>query len=285
IDVSTLRKHYPDAEFNIRGAPDEYSFRYAMELLANGDKSGRPVFVFLFTTNNHPPYEAPSGYVPRPLNIDVYGARAPDDRELGQRILTTYQYSADALGGFLDELKASPQGEHTVVAAVGDHNTRQFFHYTGYDELPLAYGVPLYFYLPPTARARVTFNPQRFAGMRDIFPTLYRHSLSASCYFLSGNDLLGPEPAGGSAGVALYDYVLAPEGALADLEEPQFLRWVDDRRVQLRPFDGEIPAMLKLRAQREKARVALLDWHTRMSALKSLPAWPPCAAEHGAAGR
>ena len=79
--------------------------------------------------------------------------------------------------------------------------------------------------------------------------------------------------------------MLAPEGAVANLKEPQFLRWVDDRHVQLRPFDGEIPAMLKLRAQREKARVALLDWHTRMSALKSVPTWPPCAAEHVAAGR
>jgi len=285
IDVSTLRKRYPDADFNIRGAPDEYSFRYAMELIANGDRAGRPVFVFLFTTNNHPPYEAPSSYVPRPLNIDAYGGRAPEDRELGQRILTTYQYSADALGGFLDDLKASPLGEHTVVAAVGDHNTRQFFHYTGYDELPLAYGVPLYFYLPPAARARATFDPQRFASTRDIFPTLYRHSLSASCYFSSGDDLLAPEPADGSAGLARYEYVLAPEGAVANLKEPQFLRWVDDRHVQLRPFDGEIPAMLKLRAQREKARVALLDWHTRMSALKSLPTWPPCAAEHVAAGR
>jgi phosphoglycerol transferase MdoB-like AlkP superfamily enzyme len=71
IDVSTLRQRYPDAEINIRGAPDEYSFRYAMELIANGDREGRPAFVFLFTTNNHPPYEAPSSYVPRPLNIDV----------------------------------------------------------------------------------------------------------------------------------------------------------------------------------------------------------------------
>ena len=97
--------------------------------------------------------------------------------------------------------------------------------------------------------------------------------------------MLAPEPADGSAGLARYEYVLAPEGAVANLKEPQFLRWVDDRHVQLRPFDGEIPAILKLRAQREKARVALLDWHTRMSALKSLPTWPPCAAEHVAAGR
>jgi phosphoglycerol transferase MdoB-like AlkP superfamily enzyme len=285
IDVSTLREHYPDAEFNIRGAPDEYSFRYAMELIAEGDRTGRPVFVFLLTTNNHPPYEAPGTYVPRPLNLDAYGARAPKDRELGRRILTTYQYAADALGGFLDDLKASPLAERSLVVAVGDHNTRQFFQYTGYDELPLAYGVPLYFYLPPAARAHVTYNPQRFAGMRDIFPTLYRHSLSGSCYFASGDDLLGPEPAGGSAGIALYEHVLAPEGAIANLKKQKFLRWADDRHVRLQPFDSDVPATLKLRARREKARLALLDWHTRMSALKSLPAWPPCAPERVMASR
>jgi phosphoglycerol transferase MdoB-like AlkP superfamily enzyme len=278
-DVSQLRARYPDVKFGVRGAPDEYTFRYAAELLEEGERRGQPVFVFLFTTNNHPPHEVPEAYKALPLNIEAYGARAPQDRELGLRILKTYQYAADALGGFLDRLKASPLGEHTVVAAAGDHNTRQFITYTGFGELPLAYGVPVYFYLPPNQRADATFNSRRFGSLRDIFPTLYSHSLSGACYLKAGDDVFAPEPAGGSAGLALYDYVLAPEGAVANLKQPQFLRWADSSHLSLLPVTVTVPEELRQRAVQERAKVALLDWSTRMQALESRPAQPPCPSE------
>jgi phosphoglycerol transferase MdoB-like AlkP superfamily enzyme len=275
-DISDLRKRFPDAEFNIRGAPDALTFQYARELLEVGDRDKRPVFVFIMTTYNHPPHLVPKSYKPLPLDLQALAPRIPADRQMAMRIMETYQYASDALGGFLDDLKRSPLADHTVIAASGDHNTRDFFIYTGRTELPLAYGVPLYFYLPPSQRSDVQFDAQRFASHRDLFPTLYRHSLSGACYLAVGNDLLTDQPQtqgmapSPNAGLALYDNVLTPEGAVAGLAggRPQFLRWTDAKRTHLAPFDGPVPEALRQRARRERAYMALLDWQTRVQALK-----------------
>jgi phosphoglycerol transferase MdoB-like AlkP superfamily enzyme len=282
-DQAHLRARYPDAPFSIRGAPDEVTFRYARALLDEAEAAGKPVFVFIFTTNNHPPHETPEGYAPLPLSLASFAARPPANADKALRILGTYQYASDALGGFLDELKASPLGERTVVVASGDHSTRDFFVYAGHNELPLAFGVPTYFYLPPSLRAGVRYDPQRFASHRDVFPTLYHHALSGACYLAVGNDLLGTGPAAPfapapDAGMAIYDHVVAPEGAIAKLgsEDPLYLRWADGSRVRLEPIDGAPPPALKARAARERAYVALLDWQTRVQALENRPAKPPC---------
>jgi phosphoglycerol transferase MdoB-like AlkP superfamily enzyme len=282
-DQAQLRARFPDAPFNIRGAPDEITFRYARELLDQADAAGKPLFMFIFTTNNHPPHVLPEGYVPLPLSLDAYAARPPVDPRLGLRILQTYQYASDALGGFLDGLKASKLADHTVLAASGDHSVRNFFNYTGYNELPLAFGVPAYFYFPPALRAGLHYDPERFGSHRDVFPTLYRHALSGACYLAVGNDLFAEgsaspfAPAPG-AGMAIYDHVVTPDGAVARLssETPQFLRWADASKLKLEPIEGAPPAALKARAERERAIVALLDWQTRVQALEHRPAAPPC---------
>jgi phosphoglycerol transferase MdoB-like AlkP superfamily enzyme len=282
-DQAHLRARYPDAPFNIRGAPDAIAFRYARDLLDEAEAAGRPLFVFIFTTNHHPPHLVPDGYTLLPLSLGPYAARPPADAEKGLRILGTYQYASDALGGFLDELKAGPLGERTLVVASGDHATRDFFTYAGHNELPLAYGVPAYFYLPPSMRAKVHYDPDRFGSHRDVFPTLYRHALSGACYLAVGNDLLGrgapaPFAPAPDAGMAIYDHVVAREGAVAQLtsERPLFLRWADGTRARLEPIDGEPPAALKARAARERAYVGLLDWSTRVQALEHRPGKPPC---------
>ncbi len=282
-DQAHLRARFPDAPFNIRGAPDEVAFRYARELLDQGDAAGKPVFVFIFTTNNHPPHLVPEGYVPLPLSLGAYAARPPVDPKLGRRILETYQYASDALGGFLEDLKASALADHTLVVASGDHSVRSFFNYTGYNELPLAFGVPVYFYLPPARRAGLHYDPQRFASHRDVFPTLYRHALSGACYLAVDNDLFAAgassafEPRPG-AGMAIYDHVVTADGAIAKLssETPLYLRWTDVGKTRLEPIEDRPPEVLKARAARERAYVALLDWQTRLQALEHRPAAPPC---------
>jgi phosphoglycerol transferase MdoB-like AlkP superfamily enzyme len=283
-DQAHLRARYPDAPFNIRGAPDATAFRYARDLLAEADAAGQPLFVFIFTTNHHPPHLVPEGYRLLPLSLAPFAARPPADAGKGLRILATYQYASDALGGFLDELKAGPLGQRTVVVASGDHATRDFFTYAGHNELALAYGVPAYFYLPPALRAGVQFDPDRFGSHRDVFPTLYRRALSGACYLAVGNDLFARESSAPfapapDAGMAIYDHVVAREGAVAQLtsEKPLFLRWADANRERLEPIDGEPPAALKARAARERAYVGLLDWSTRVQALERRPAGPPCA--------
>jgi phosphoglycerol transferase MdoB-like AlkP superfamily enzyme len=282
-DQAHLRARFPDAPFNLRGAPDEVTFRYARALLDDAEDAGRPLFVFIFTTNNHPPHLVPEGYRPLPLSLDSFAARPPPNADKALRILGTYQYASDALGGFLDELKASELADRTVVVASGDHSTRDFFVYAGYNELPLAFGVPTYFYLPPALRAGVRYDPARFASHRDVFPTLYHHALSGACYLAVGNDLFGthgtaPFAPAPDAGMALYDHVVAREGAVARLssETPMYLRWADAGMLRLEPIDGAPPPELKARALRERAYVALLDWQTRMQALHRKPGAPPC---------
>jgi phosphoglycerol transferase MdoB-like AlkP superfamily enzyme len=281
-DQAHLRARYPDAPFNIRGAPDAITFRYARELIEETERQGKPLFVFIFTTNNHPPHLIPEGYEPLPLSLKPFAARPPANPDKAMRILQTYQYASDALGGFLDELKGSALRDHTIVAASGDHSTRDFFVYAGHNELPLAFGVPVYFYLPPPLRKDVRYDPATFGSHRDVFPTLYRHALSGACYLAVGNDLLGggerpafaPEP---GAGMAIYDHIVTAEGAIARLgsEAPLYLRWADDSKVKLEPA-AEPPAALTARAARERAYVALLDWSTRVQALEQRPAAPPC---------
>ena len=284
-DQAHLRARYPDAPFNIRGAPDAIAFEYARELLEQTEAAGKPLFVFIFTTNNHPPHLIPEGYVPLPLSLDAYAQRPPANATKARRILETYQYASDALGGFLDDLKASKLADHTVLVATGDHSTRDFFVYAGHNELPLAFGVPAYFYFPPAMRAGLRHDPQRFASHRDVFPTLYHRALSAGCYLAVGNDLFAREPSAAfapapDAGMAIYDHVLTPEGAIAKLgsETPLFLRWADETKMKLEPIEGAPPAALKARAARERAYVALLDWSTRLQALEQRPAAPPCPA-------
>jgi len=282
-DQAHLRARYPEAPFNIRGAADQTTFRYARALLDEADAAGKPLFVFIFTTNNHPPHLVPEGYTPLPLSLAAYDARPPVDPQLARRILETYQYAADALGGFLDELKSSALADHTLLFASGDHSVRNFFTYTGYNELPLAFGVPAYFYFPAALRPGLRYDPARFGSHRDVFPTLYRHALSGACYLAVGNDLFADAGAGAfapqpGAGMAIYYHVVAPDGAIARLgsETPLYLRWVDESKLRLEPIDGEPPPALKARAGRERAYVALLDWQTRVQALEHRPAAPPC---------
>lgn len=282
-DQAHLRARYPQAPFNLRGAPDAVTFEYARALLDEAEAAGKPLFVFIFTTNHHPPHLIPEGYVPGPLSLDAYAARPPANADKAKRILETYQYASDALGGFLDGLKESALAERTVLVASGDHSTRDFFVYAGHNELPLAFGVPTYFYLPPAMRAGLRHDPARFASHRDVFPTLYHHALSGACYLAVGNDLFGegrtsafaPAP---DAGMAIYDHVITPLGAIAKLgsEQPLYLRWADATKMHLEPIDGEPPAALKARAAQERAYVALLDWQTRVQALEHRPAGPPC---------
>ena len=283
-DQAHLRARYPDAPFNIRGAPDAIAFRYALDLMRETEAAGRPLFVFIFTTNHHPPHLVPEGYTLLPLSLEPFAARLPANLQKAQRILETYQYASDALGGFLDEIKGSELADHTVVAASGDHSTRDFFVYAGHNELPLAFGVPAYFYLPPARRQGLQYDPQRFGSHRDVFPTLYRHALSGACHLPVGNDLFAPPDAARppfapepDAGMALYDHVVTPDGAIAKLgsEQPLYLRWADGSKQKLEPVD-EAPPALKARAARERAYVALLDWSTRVQALEHRPAAPPC---------
>lgn len=275
IDDTLLKLRYPDAEEITWGIPDEYMFRYALERLEKAEQQGQPLFLFLLSTSNHTPYDRPESYRPGPLNLDVFKGLNLSEPDNLREVLESYQYATDALGGFLDRIKTSELADQTLVAVTGDHSTRHFVEYSSDYELPMEYGVPLYLYLPKMGAGKTQYDPARFGGHRDLFPTLYRHSLSEACYFASGHDLLSDEGTG--TALAGFQYAITAQGAVTNLTKPSYLVWKKPYTLlDETPPSQPIPELLQV-AQRERGYVALLDWNIRKQVLAKKSLEPPCA--------
>jgi phosphoglycerol transferase MdoB-like AlkP superfamily enzyme len=103
------------------GVFDQYAYDYVIKLLKEAKK---PQFIFLLTTNNHPPFKTPEKYKhnslvpPQDLKEKMIG-----DKELIQKRLLDYQYAVDMAGMFMDKVKNSKLKNNTVVAITADNNT------------------------------------------------------------------------------------------------------------------------------------------------------------------
>jgi phosphoglycerol transferase MdoB-like AlkP superfamily enzyme len=194
-DENELIALYPEAARDRAawGVPDEYAYRLAQKLLAERGPGDKPVFIGILTTTNHPPYQVPSTYSPAPVELtEAAAARMLDDAGQNRLMLRTFQYSADALGRFLDWLKASRAGANTLVAATGDHQMRRM-QVGAASEQALDTGVPFYLYVPKLVldSAAWRFEAERPGSHKDILPTLYALSLSGAEYLaLGGRNLL-----------------------------------------------------------------------------------------------
>lgn len=172
------------------GLPDEYAFRFAERLLAESDK---PLFIFILTVTNHPPYELSAEYRPQGLNPDdaiLANLDARDDVKM--KMLETFQYANACLGDFVASVKNGALGQRTIIAATGDHAMRSVKS-NAPEESFLDVAVPFYLYLPAPVREHTSryFDPMRPGSHKDILPTLYAHSLSgASYYSVGGRDML-----------------------------------------------------------------------------------------------
>ncbi len=183
---SAIRRAIADTRAHDWGVFDEYTYRYVLQLLQTRT---RPRFIFVLTTNNHPPFTVPDDYAGPPLTLPEELRRsATGDLDLLARRLRDYQYALDAAGGFLDRLKAEGLARRTVVAITGDNNTIEgVMHYA--DPLAEAKRVPFYLHLP--APWQVADYDSRVAGShKDIFPTLYNRLLPDRPYLALGTDLL-----------------------------------------------------------------------------------------------
>ncbi len=200
------------AHSNTWGAPDEYAFKFAEMVL---HKSSTPTVVVVQTQTNHPPYQIPNSYTPKPIEVSDYvkDKMSGDDRK-ARKILETYQYASNALGNFITRMKNSPLGQQTLIAASGDHRLREYPMVFPQD-LGTAHSVPFYLYVPESILKHTPFIYQkhRVGSHRDIFPTLYAFSLSDAQYTsLGGRNLLAikdiDSPYAYNGGV-----ILTPEGA------------------------------------------------------------------------
>ncbi|MGL5294056.1 MAG: LTA synthase family protein, partial [Aeromonas sp.] len=186
-DQNELMKIYPEAAKQLTdwGIPDEYGYKLAEQLLS---EATQPTFISILTITNHPPYVVPSSYKPAPIAIS---AELKKHQEVGkidqENILRTFQYAADAFGGFVEHIKASNVGQKTIIAATGDHQMRRVKAYYPMEQA-LDRAVPFYLYVPETIARHVPllFDPLRIGSHKDIFPTLFALSLSDARYTALG---------------------------------------------------------------------------------------------------
>lgn len=266
FDARAIRERFPEAGATDWGVYDAYLFRLAQALLQEADARGERLFLVLLTTTNHPPFTLDTPHPQLPVNPAALGPRAQLDQAELRRTLLTYQYQADAFGGFLNALRHLPAGERTIVAAAGDHNLRSHYRYDLPAEFPDVDRV-FAFLRVPDAYSPASGAPDALAycSHADLVPTLVSLALPGARYFAGGRNLWQP-PAGDDAAVAQLERVYTPAGVLFPLDAPLLHPWVDAHRIQPQ---GVAPAAAVLaQARRAAARVALTDWYIRTQVVR-----------------
>jgi phosphoglycerol transferase MdoB-like AlkP superfamily enzyme len=170
------------------GVFDEYLYAFVEKKLH--EKSQKPKFIFVLTTNNHPPYTIPKEYKSHPLQISKkLKEHLSGDIDLAKRRFHDYAYALDSLGIFLDSIKNSSLKDNTVVAVTADNNTVEgIMKYDDYYNTTKL--IPFYLYLPKYIRPKAKIDTSLASSHKDIFPTLYNLTLSDASYMAIGTNLL-----------------------------------------------------------------------------------------------
>ena len=266
-DVADVLSVVPDAPVGTWGVPDAALFRWAADRIARADAKGEPLLLVMMTSTNHSPYGVPKGYAVRPQDLSALQGRELGDARVIRPQLETYQYACDALGGFLDDLAARGLSSRTVVAATGDHNTRELFQYTRTRDLPWRDRVPFFLEVPPAYLAGRTPDLDRWASHRDIFPTLAGLALSGARVYRSGEDLLSP-PSRAPRALARYQTVLTDLGIIPSLGAPGELCAGPDGALLEDAAQASCKEELEPFRREEAAYLGLLDWNIRRQAVR-----------------
>jgi len=256
IDANVLKAAYPQAELGIWGVWDSYVFRYLSERLKQ--PQDKPLFVFVLTATNHPPYDLPPEYKPVQRNRAKWGGDRSSN-ELWPNI-DTWHYATDLLGGLVQEVRAGPLRANTVIAATGDHNGRSFGLYNEPERNYLAYQVPFLVW-----DEGLNCGPQRKlpAGHRDMFPTLFPLLGVSEGYVKTGRNLLldpAKQPAtalNAPISLSYYGPIRNAKGSWM-LGNPASFRCTPGG-AQAGPdcrFDPQVDAQAR-------AQLGLLDWNVR----------------------
>ncbi|OLO04448.1 LTA synthase family protein [Salinicola socius] len=267
LGENAIRERFPEARGSTWGLYDEWMFRYGEALLKEADAKGEKVLLVMLSITNHPPYEIPESYTPAPLDISRLGDTLAASPELGASILETYQYANDSMGGFLDHLEKAGLMDHTLFAATGDHNTRSLMSYPDSRDLFDQFGVPILVWIPPAYRQGGQAQIDDWTSHRDIFPTLWAHSLSEAQVPWGGRDLYTPIA---SPMALTFNYqdggegvMVSQAGAVTNLTQPTYYRWSSGLlEAESSPSDA-----LREQALRARARVGLEDWRIRREAV------------------
>jgi phosphoglycerol transferase MdoB-like AlkP superfamily enzyme len=258
IDANTLKAAYPEAKLGIWGVWDGFLFRYLTERLKQPAK--QPLFVFVLTATNHPPYDLPADYKPVPRNRAKWGGDRSSP-ELWPNI-DTYHYATDLLGGFVQEVESGPLRDKTVIAATGDHNGRSFGLYNEAARNYLGNQVPFIIW-----DKGLDCGPQLKlpAGHRDMFPTLFPLLGIHSGYVKTGRNLLldpatqADNPLRAPITLSYYGPVRSAKGSWM-LGNPASFKCTPGG-PQAGPdcrFDPKLDALAR-------AQIGLLDWNVRLT--------------------
>lgn len=260
VDANTLKQAYPDATLGIWGVWDSYVFKYLSKRMVQ-QAADKPLFVFVLTSTNHPPYDLPADYqrIPR----DMAQWKGETNSEFLQANLDSYHYAADLLGGFVQEVQSGPLKANTLVAATGDHNVRSFGLYADASRRHLLRQVPFLIW-----GQGLDCGPQQAlpASHRDMFDTLLPLAGIEGAYVNSGRNLLLKLPDRPDAINAPRAMFFTGEARNAkgmwQLGQPASFGCSP---VPSPPTPCQFDA---LDDQQERARYALLDWNVRISLKK-----------------
>ena len=190
-DENFLKSYYPQSsELSATwGVPDEFAFEFAKQKL---NQSKEPVFIFLLSITNHPPYQTPKTYQKTTFDLSSLEKSRFKNLEKGgdiNEILNTYRYANDTLGKFITQIK---KDNKTIIAATGDHNMRGI-GYSDETQIALGHGVPFYLYIPQIYRKNIVYDKNTVGSHKDIMPTLYENSLFEQNYIRTGCNLLAKQ--------------------------------------------------------------------------------------------
>ena len=259
VDANTLKEAYPDATLGIWGVWDSYVFKYLSKRMA-AQPADKPLFVFVLTSTNHPPYDLPADYKRVPRDMSLWKGETSSDTLIPN--LDSYHYAADLLGGFVQEVQKGPLNANTIIAGTGDHNVRSFGVYADANRRYLVRQVPFVIWGEGLQCGTQQSLP---ASHRDMFNTLLPLAGIDGPYINSGRNLLR-----------------APALATGPINAPRAMFFTGEARNgqglwQLGNKNSFVCSAAKPAAdcqfnalddQQERARYALLDWNVRISLKK-----------------
>jgi phosphoglycerol transferase MdoB-like AlkP superfamily enzyme len=262
VDASTLKEAYPEADLGIWGVWDHYVFKYLTKRMA-AQPADKPLFVFVLTATNHPPYDLPADYQRVPRDMALWkGETTSDTLRLN---LDTYHYATDLLGGFVQEMQSGPLAKTTLVAATGDHNVRSFGIYAEPSRRYLMRQVPFVIWGDGLHCGDQQSLP---ASHRDMFTTLLPLAGVQGPYVNTGRNLLLPAP-------TQPDPLNAPRAMFftGDVRNTHGMWQLGQKNtfVCTSAPSKQPVANCEFNAlddQQERARYALLDWNVRISLKK-----------------
>lgn len=268
IGAGKLKARFPQAEFGTWGVGDEWTFKYAEELLTEADQRGEKLLMVILSVTNHPPHHVPDGVKVNPVNTTELPFFVKDDRNGKEPplMLQTYQYAASALGDFVHALRQDGLLKHTVIAASGDHNTRFKF------DSPAAWycqqAVPVLFWLPKTI-SNAAIDPERWVGHRDIFPTVKAVALGLAPKPWQGRNLFAetvPDGVYAFTGMGKDGFAVGRAGAVA-LDGTQYRCYdVDKTKISQTTAKPCTPELTRL-GDMARAQRAMTDYIVRRGIL------------------